>query len=94
MLKQTAFFVPILFLPCKQELIEALAKVGLACREGTGTPGQWLHCLAVGGMALASLPDLRSWRGLAMEPQEALNCLILPGVSLRQPMMQSRGDWP
>ncbi|CAI5516994.1 unnamed protein product [Closterium sp. Naga37s-1] len=75
-------------------LVDALADVskpmmaGVAGVDGV-SEGQWLRCVAATRMVLrlccksAGGGAFRAWRNLRVEPQEALNCIIVPAVRAR-----------
>ncbi|CAI5996573.1 unnamed protein product [Closterium sp. NIES-64] len=75
-------------------LVDALADVskpmmaGVAGVDGV-SEGQWLRCVAATRMVLrlccksAGGGAFRAWRNLRVEPQEALNCILVPAVRAR-----------
>ncbi|MED6121997.1 hypothetical protein PIB30_035535 [Stylosanthes scabra] len=58
-------------------IIEELAQ---PCRERTADYVQWMHCLSLIGLLLRSAKSMRLLQGKAIEPDELLQSLLLPGA--------------
>ncbi|KAJ7964464.1 Condensin complex subunit 3 [Quillaja saponaria] len=58
-------------------IVEELAQ---PCRERTADFMQWMHSLAVSGLFLENVKSFRCVHGKAIEPEELLQSLLLPGA--------------
>lgn len=59
------------------QVVEELAQ---PCRERAADFLQWMHCLAVTSLLLENSKSLRWLQGKAIEPEEILRSLLLPGA--------------
>ncbi|QCD98459.1 condensin complex subunit 3 [Vigna unguiculata] len=60
-------------------IIEELAQ---PCKERTANHVQWMHSLSLTGLLLKNAKSLRILQGKAITPDELLQTLLLPGVSI------------
>lgn len=65
-----------------EEVVLAII-VGLAqpCRERIADYVQWIHTLSLTGLLLKNAVSMRFLQGKAIEPDELLQSLLLPGVT-------------
>ncbi|CAI5483794.1 unnamed protein product [Closterium sp. Yama58-4] len=81
-------------------LVDALADVSKPLMAGVAgvngvSEGIWLRCVAATRMVLrlccksAGGGAFRAWRNLRVEPQEALNCILVPAASHPSPLVRA-----
>lgn len=66
------------------QVVEELAQ---PCRERAANFLQWMHCLAVTSLLLENSKSFRWLQGKAIEPEEILRSLLLPGVRIKQKLL-------
>lgn len=68
----------------EEVVADAVSVLGQPCRDGGAKVSQWLHCLAVTRLLLERLSSLHQLNGWAIEPQEIVDALLLPAVSVHK----------
>ncbi|KAJ1398163.1 Nuclear condensin complex subunit 3, C-terminal domain [Sesbania bispinosa] len=64
----------------EEVVLSVTEKLAQPCRERTADYLQWIHSLSLTGLLLKSAVSLRFLQGKAIEPDELLQSLLLPGA--------------
>jgi len=64
----------------EEVILVVVEEVARPCRERTADFLQWMHMLSLTSLLLENGKSLHSLQGKAIEPEEILHALLLPGV--------------